>query len=132
MRVDSLCLPQEFERQQWEIIRLWDTCNVSLLHRTYFFLFFKGDPADSIYMEVELRRLFFLQRVLTEGGFDQSLAQNGLKITPASWYLYRLLEIIPNLTTRLSFQKKCKYKNYSKPQFCSYPNLFCSYLLRYP
>nr|KJB14919.1 hypothetical protein B456_002G148900 [Gossypium raimondii] len=43
--------PQEFERLQRAILELWQACNVSLVHRTYFFLLFKGDPADSIYME---------------------------------------------------------------------------------
>jgi centromeric protein E len=33
---------------------------VSLVHRTYFFLLFKGDEADSVYMEVEHRRLSFI------------------------------------------------------------------------
>ncbi|PKA46498.1 Kinesin-like protein NACK1 [Apostasia shenzhenica] len=58
--------PQQFEKQQQDIIKLWHDCNVSLLHRTYFFLLIKGDPADSIYMEVELRRLSFLKRSLAE------------------------------------------------------------------
>lgn len=31
------------------------------MHRTYFFLLFKGDPADNIYMEVEHRRLSFIK-----------------------------------------------------------------------
>lgn len=53
--------PLEFERQQRLILELWETCNVSLVHRTYFFLLFKGDPMDSIYMEVEVRRLSFLK-----------------------------------------------------------------------
>ncbi|XAR73799.1 Plus-end-directed kinesin ATPase [Bertholletia excelsa] len=52
--------PSEFKRLQREIIRLWNACNVSLVHRTHFFLLFKGDPSDSVYMEVELRRLSFL------------------------------------------------------------------------
>ncbi|KAL3505357.1 hypothetical protein ACH5RR_035198 [Cinchona calisaya] len=51
----------EFEKQRAEIIQLWDTCNIPLVHRTYFFLVFKGDPSDSIYIEVELRRLSFLK-----------------------------------------------------------------------
>nr|CAD1821450.1 unnamed protein product [Ananas comosus var. bracteatus] len=56
----SRCL-MEFERKQQEIIDLWHACNVSLVHRTYFFLLFKGDPSDSIYLEVEHRRLSFLR-----------------------------------------------------------------------
>ncbi|MQL71486.1 hypothetical protein Taro_003773 [Colocasia esculenta] len=77
-------LPQEFERQQKDMIELWHACNVSLLHRTYFFLLFKGDPADSIYMEVELRRLYFLKRVFTQGSVGRSMFENNCKITPAS------------------------------------------------
>ena len=59
--------PLEFERQQRAILELWQTCNVSLVHRTYFFLLFQGDPTDSIYMEVELRRLSFLKETFSQG-----------------------------------------------------------------
>ena len=52
--------PIDFVRRQQEIIELWHECNVSLVHRTYFFLLFKGDAADSVYMEVEHRRLSFI------------------------------------------------------------------------
>ncbi|CAK9315931.1 unnamed protein product [Citrullus colocynthis] len=58
---------EEFQRQQRMIIELWQTCNVSIVHRTYFFLLFQGDPADSIYMEVELRRLTFLKQTFYYG-----------------------------------------------------------------
>ncbi|KAK9071435.1 hypothetical protein SSX86_010005 [Deinandra increscens subsp. villosa] len=51
----------EFRRLQKEIIQFWHDCNVSLVHRTYFFLLFHGDPTDSIYMEVERRRLAFVK-----------------------------------------------------------------------
>ncbi|KOM32240.1 hypothetical protein LR48_Vigan01g179600 [Vigna angularis] len=57
----------EFKRLQKEIIGLWHACHVSLVHRTYFFLLFKGDPSDSIYMEVELRRLFYLKQTFAKG-----------------------------------------------------------------
>ncbi|XP_021319014.1 LOW QUALITY PROTEIN: kinesin-like protein KIN-7F [Sorghum bicolor] len=60
--------PLEFEKKQQEIIDLWHGCNVSLVHRTYFFLLFKGDPADAIYMEVELRRLSFLKNTTYSNG----------------------------------------------------------------
>ncbi|PIA55988.1 hypothetical protein AQUCO_00700361v1 [Aquilegia coerulea] len=59
--------PLEFETQQMDIIELWQTCHVSLVHRTYFFLLFKGDPSDSIYMEVERRRLSFLRDLYAQG-----------------------------------------------------------------
>lgn len=78
--------PSEFKRLQREIVELWHACNVSLVHRTYFFLLFKGDPSDSIYMEVELRRLSFLKRTFLKG--DQAF-EDGL--TPASRYLTDLL-----------------------------------------
>nr|CAB3483738.1 unnamed protein product [Digitaria exilis] len=51
----------DFEKRQQQIIELWHECNVSIVHRTYFFLLFKGDPADNIYMEVEHRRLSFIK-----------------------------------------------------------------------
>uniref|UniRef100_A0A0D9W7N1 Kinesin motor domain-containing protein n=1 Tax=Leersia perrieri TaxID=77586 RepID=A0A0D9W7N1_9ORYZ len=63
--------PLEFEKKQQEIIDLWHACNVSLVHRTYFFLLFKGDPADSIYMEVELRRLSFLKDTYSNGSMER-------------------------------------------------------------
>lgn len=59
--------PVEFERQQRELFELWQTCNVSLVHRTYFFLLFRGDPSDSIYMGVELTRLSFLKESFSLG-----------------------------------------------------------------
>ncbi|KAK6938902.1 Kinesin motor domain [Dillenia turbinata] len=46
----------EFERQRRAIIELWHACNAPLVHRTVSFLLFKGDPSDSVYLEVELRR----------------------------------------------------------------------------
>ncbi|KNA24472.1 hypothetical protein SOVF_015360 [Spinacia oleracea] len=57
----------QFERLQKAIVELWQICNVSLVHRTYFFLLFNGEPTDSIYLEVELRRLTFLKDTLPHG-----------------------------------------------------------------
>lgn len=57
-----------FREQRQQIIELWDVCYVSIIHRTQFYLLFKGDPADQIYMEVELRRLNWLQQHLAELG----------------------------------------------------------------
>ncbi|CAK9157048.1 unnamed protein product [Ilex paraguariensis] len=73
--------PSEFKNLQREIIKLWHACNVSLVHRTYFFLLFKGDPTDSIYMEVELRRLSFLKDTFSRGN---QTVENGRTLTPAS------------------------------------------------
>lgn len=52
--------PEEFKRLQREIIELWHTCNVSMAHRSYFFLLFRGDQKDCLYLEVELRRLKYI------------------------------------------------------------------------
>ncbi|KAH9318766.1 hypothetical protein KI387_020535 [Taxus chinensis] len=57
-----------FEEQQRKIIELWDLCQVSIIHRTQFYLLFKGDSADQIYMEVELRRLTWMQNHFAELG----------------------------------------------------------------
>ncbi|KAG2696379.1 hypothetical protein I3760_07G056700 [Carya illinoinensis] len=73
--------PSEFKRLQGEIIELWHACNISLVHRTYFFLLFKGDPTDSIYMEVELRRLSFLQEIFSRGS---QTVEDGQTLTPTS------------------------------------------------
>ena len=77
--------PAEFEKKQQEIIELWHECNVSLVHRACFFLLFKGDPTDSIYMEVELRRLSFLKNT-SQKNLDNTLVQDGLRITQTSRY----------------------------------------------
>ncbi|CAH2075880.1 unnamed protein product [Thlaspi arvense] len=77
--VDSMDM--EFERQRQEILELWQTCNVSLVHRTYFYLLFKGDQADSIYIGVELRRLMFMKDRFSQG--NQAL-EGGETFTLAS------------------------------------------------
>ncbi|KVI04156.1 Kinesin, motor domain-containing protein [Cynara cardunculus var. scolymus] len=73
--------PQEFARLQKSILELWEACNVSLIHRTYFFLLFRGDPMDSIYMEVEVRRLSFLKETFSKGN---PAVQDGHTLTSAS------------------------------------------------
>ncbi|XP_019424229.1 PREDICTED: kinesin-like protein KIN-7F isoform X3 [Lupinus angustifolius] len=73
--------PSEFKRLQGEIIELWDACNISLIHRTYFFLLFKGDPSDSIYMEVELRRLSYIKQTFSQGN---QIVESGHTLTPES------------------------------------------------
>nr|VDC69208.1 unnamed protein product [Brassica rapa] len=58
----------DFEIKRQEILELWQSCNVSLVHRTYFYLLFKGDDeADSIYIGVELRRLLFIKDRFSQG-----------------------------------------------------------------
>jgi hypothetical protein len=75
--------PFDFERKRREIIELWDACNVPLVHRTYFFLLFKGEPSDAVYMEVELRRLSFLKVTFSRGS---SIMKERRTLTPASRY----------------------------------------------
>ena len=65
-----------FKEQMRHIIQLWDICHVSIIHRTQFYLLFRGDTADQIYIEVEVRRLLWLQQHLAEVG-DASPAAPG-------------------------------------------------------
>lgn len=66
--IGLVIMAMEFERQRQEILELWQTCNISLVHRTYFYLLFKGDDeADSIYIGVELRRLLFMKDRFSQG-----------------------------------------------------------------
>ncbi|KAF5197470.1 Kinesin-like protein kin-7f [Thalictrum thalictroides] len=74
----------KFQRQRTAIIELWHTCNVSLVHRTYFFLLFNGEPTDNIYMEVELRRLSFLKDAFTQGLPGNVAVEDIHAMTPAS------------------------------------------------
>lgn len=57
-----------FEEQRMQIVMLWHLCHVSIIHRTQFYLLFRGDPTDQIYMEVELRRLTWLEQHFAELG----------------------------------------------------------------
>ncbi|KAK3164442.1 hypothetical protein QOZ80_1AG0018520 [Eleusine coracana subsp. coracana] len=71
-----------FKEQMQQIIQLWDICHVSIIHRTQFYLLFRGDRADQIYIEVEVRRLTWLQQHFAEvgdvpaAGDDLSLASS--------------------------------------------------------
>lgn len=61
---------QQYDKQRRTIVELWDVCQVSIIHRTQFYLLFKGDPADAIYLEVELRRLNWLQDHCATAAFE--------------------------------------------------------------
>ncbi|XP_006647603.1 kinesin-like protein KIN-7C [Oryza brachyantha] len=76
--------PLEFEKKQQEIIELWQACSISLVHRTYFFLLFKGETADSIYMEVELRRLSFLRDTYSRGSTPSNVIVGSLSTSPVA------------------------------------------------
>ncbi|CAL0331903.1 unnamed protein product [Lupinus luteus] len=73
--------PSEFKRLQKEIVELWHANNISLIHRTYFFLLFKGDPSDYIYMEVELRRLSYIKQTFSQGN---KIVESGRTLSPSS------------------------------------------------
>ncbi|XP_010550454.1 PREDICTED: kinesin-like protein KIN-7G isoform X2 [Tarenaya hassleriana] len=71
----------EFKRLQREIIELWHICNVSMGHRTYFFLLFRGDQKDCLYMEVELRRLNYIRESFHHGS---KTIEEGRSLSPTS------------------------------------------------
>ncbi|KAG2667483.1 hypothetical protein I3760_15G117300 [Carya illinoinensis] len=99
-----------FREQRQQIIELWDVCHVSIIHRTQFYLLFKGDPADQIYMEVELRRLTWLQQHLAELG-NASPAHIGddppISLSSCIKALKREREFLAKrLTSRLTFDER--------------------------
>ncbi|AQK45118.1 kinesin-related protein15 [Zea mays] len=101
--------PLEFEKKQQEIIDLWHGCNVSLVHRTYFFLLFKGDPADAIYMEVELRRLSFLKNTYSNGsmGYDMVAGSLSTSLVSSAKKLQREREMLcRQMQKRLTIQER--------------------------
>ncbi|CAH2064414.1 unnamed protein product [Thlaspi arvense] len=73
--------PVEFKRLEVEIIELWHACNVSMAHRSYFFLLFRGDQKDCLYMEVELRRLKYIRETFTH---NNRAIENGRTLTTMS------------------------------------------------
>ncbi|GAB4847508.1 hypothetical protein Ancab_026567 [Ancistrocladus abbreviatus] len=77
--------PSDFKKLQKEIIDLWHSCKVPLIYRTYFFLVFKDDPADAIYMEVERRRLSFMKDEFSRGN---ETVVDGHTVTPGSSMRY--------------------------------------------
>ncbi|KAL4584240.1 hypothetical protein LXL04_008835 [Taraxacum kok-saghyz] len=70
-----------FEKQRRDIIKLWDECNTPLIHRTYFFLLFKGEQSDSVYMEVELRRLSFLKSTPSNATSGRALSRERIMLS---------------------------------------------------
>ncbi|KAH9625982.1 hypothetical protein KSS87_008661 [Heliosperma pusillum] len=76
--------PLDSRSLEREIIDLWDVCNISLVHRTCFYLLFiKGDQgqADTIYLEVERRRLSCIKDAFSWGN---SIDLDNHKLTPGS------------------------------------------------
>lgn len=74
-----------FQEQMQLIIQLWQHCHVSIIHRTQFYLLFRGDPADQIYVEVELRRLTWLQQHFASvGNASPAHATDDSSVSPSS------------------------------------------------
>ncbi|KAK8958123.1 Kinesin-like protein NACK1 [Platanthera guangdongensis] len=74
-----------FQEQMQLIIQLWQLCHVSIIHRTQFYLLFRGDPADQIYVEVELRRLTWLQQHFSSiGNASPAHAGDDSSVSPSS------------------------------------------------
>ncbi|KVI04452.1 Kinesin, motor domain-containing protein [Cynara cardunculus var. scolymus] len=99
-----------FREQRQKIIELWDVCFVSIIHRTQFYMLFKGDPADEIYMEVELRRLNWLQQHLAEHGNatpSRGAEEPTISISSSLKSLKREREFLAKrLTTRLTTEER--------------------------
>ncbi|KAL8474946.1 hypothetical protein ACS0TY_031388 [Phlomoides rotata] len=73
--------PVEFRKLRREMIELWHACNISLVHRSYFFLLFQGDPSDAIYLEVEIRRTKALKDKFSRG---DKIVVDGRRLTLSS------------------------------------------------
>ncbi|XP_021292101.1 kinesin-like protein NACK1 [Herrania umbratica] len=99
-----------FREQRQLIIELWDVCYVSIIHRTQFYLLFQGDPADQIYMEVELRRLNWLQEHFAElGNASPALVgdEPSVSLSSSIRALKREREFLAKrLTSRLSVEER--------------------------
>ncbi|KAL4012645.1 hypothetical protein IC575_029754 [Cucumis melo] len=99
-----------FREQRQQIIELWDVCYVSIIHRSQFYLLFKGDEADQIYLEVEMRRLTWLHDHLAEFG-NASPAHVGDEPTISRSSSMRALRrerefLAKRLTTRLTAEER--------------------------
>ncbi|XP_010547437.1 PREDICTED: kinesin-like protein KIN-7H isoform X2 [Tarenaya hassleriana] len=81
LEVRQMNWEMEFKKMQREIIELWHMCNVSMGHRTYFFLLFRGDEKDCLYMEVELRRLSHISESFHHGS---KAVEQGRTLSPTS------------------------------------------------
>ncbi|KAK9278130.1 hypothetical protein L1049_027689 [Liquidambar formosana] len=116
---DNISEPEEpqvswdvtFREQRQQIIELWDLCYVSIIHRTQFYLLFKGDQADQIYMEVELRRLTWLQQHLATELGNASPAHVGDEPTISKSSSMKALKrerefLAKRLTTRLTAEER--------------------------
>ncbi|KAK4274818.1 hypothetical protein QN277_017989 [Acacia crassicarpa] len=77
--VRGALLASKFERQQRYMVELWDACNVPLVHRSYYFLIIIGELWDPMYLDIELRRLFFLKEKFSAGA---PMIEDSQSLTP--------------------------------------------------
>ncbi|CAK8569066.1 unnamed protein product [Lathyrus sativus] len=59
-------IPSKFEMQQKDIIDLWDTCNVPLVHRSYFFLLIQGEEGLDVTPNSSLASLTRERKMLSK------------------------------------------------------------------
>lgn len=90
-----------FKEQKQQIIHLWDVCYISIIHRTQFYLLFNGDPSDQIYIEVELRRLTWLQKYFADIGKEECPSHLGEELT-----MFLSSRYANNVNSRLVFFNK--------------------------
>ncbi|KAI5079403.1 hypothetical protein GOP47_0004882 [Adiantum capillus-veneris] len=99
----------EFSEKRKAIFQLWDICHVSIIHRSQFYLLFHGDPADAIYMEVELRRLMWLKEHNGMANSNKSHLRGEQISSPASSMRAVRREresIVKHLNTRLTASER--------------------------
>lgn len=99
----------EFREKQQQIFQLWDSCHVSIIHRSQFYLLFRGDPADAIYMEVELRRLHWLKEHHGVANSNKTYGRGEQVSSPASSMRAVRREresLVKHLNTRLTVAER--------------------------
>lgn len=85
--------PAEYRKLRREMVELWHACNISLVHRSYFFLLFQGDPSDAIYLEVEIRRTKALKDKFARG---DKIIVDGRRLTLSSRLISLFISYPPN------------------------------------
>lgn len=77
-------LPNKFEGLQRYIIELWDACHEPLVHRSYFLLLLKRELPDSVFLNMELRRLSFKKNAFSSG--KEFMGVDGRNVSADSRY----------------------------------------------
>ncbi|KAH7280988.1 hypothetical protein KP509_36G024200 [Ceratopteris richardii] len=123
----------EFFMKRKQIFELWDLCHVSLLHRTQFYLLFRGDPADAMYVEVELRRLLWLRnnhqngKPGTRGLRDEQVASPGSSMRTLKRERESLVRYMKTGLT--ASERESIYKEWGIPLYMKQRKLKVAYLI---